>query len=686
MTNLLNSLWQGAALTVLIWLLLNLVPRLSPATRYGVWWVTMLAVALLPLRQFLPHQSSDAPRPLVASNPDMPMILILSTSDPSKPRKIISHAMPAPTTLSVEHSPTSPLVPLELPSRPVTRATTVVWLGFSLTLLIRLTFSYRALHRLKRTASPPSETLRARLNRIAANANINRSAKLLVSQEITAPLALGFFRPAILIPPSIADESSLGEFDHMALHELAHLARLDDWANLLQQILLALLPIQPALFWIASHLNLEREAACDDRVIAITGTPKTYAASLTRIAELALWSHGGALASGVASNRSQLYRRIHRLLDRRSGKTTSASTLPLLAAVVLVVVFFSLTFTAPRLIALTDASPANNEPANTQPSNSQPRIPNLTPAILPPIPGTQIQTIPAQPGEKLSIDLDLGNVQITSWNQNQVQFKITQNGPDIQRFLQHHQIAIGRQDHEVSLNATGDDSTSNAAADIQYEITVPAKFDLRLKNQAGNAVLSALNGAISADIRAGNLDVAACAGTVDASAQAGNITLHGITAITNARASDGNIEAADCQSPLTLTTHNGNIDLARIAADVKAQTKNGNIVTTTISGAIDAATQMGNVEIRRLTGASVQASTAMGNIAAEIDATPKSDCSLATHMGNVELNLTRTAAVNLAFAAAMGNIDSDTPEGPVNGGGPEVRVSAQMGNVAVHRK
>ena len=50
MTTFLNGLWQGALIAAAVWLVLGLTPRLNAATRYVIWWATLLVVSLLPLR------------------------------------------------------------------------------------------------------------------------------------------------------------------------------------------------------------------------------------------------------------------------------------------------------------------------------------------------------------------------------------------------------------------------------------------------------------------------------------------------------------------------------------------------------------------------------------------------------------------------------------------------------------
>ena len=53
MTTLLNGIWQGTFLAAAMWLLLKLLPRLNPTTRFTVLWVTLLAVVGLLLGPFV---------------------------------------------------------------------------------------------------------------------------------------------------------------------------------------------------------------------------------------------------------------------------------------------------------------------------------------------------------------------------------------------------------------------------------------------------------------------------------------------------------------------------------------------------------------------------------------------------------------------------------------------------------
>jgi BlaR1 peptidase M56 len=141
-----------------------------------------------------------------------------------------------------------------------------------------------------------------------------RAAELCVSGEVDRPCVVGFCRPRILVPADLLAKLSDGELEQIVLHEVEHLRRGDDWTNLVQKLSLVVFPLNPALIWIERQLCVERELACDDRVLKTTGARKAYAACLANLAEHTLVRRGVSLALGAWERQSEVVRRVHRIL------------------------------------------------------------------------------------------------------------------------------------------------------------------------------------------------------------------------------------------------------------------------------------------------------------------------------------------------------------------------------------
>src|SRR5947207_8483 len=72
--SLLNSLWQSAAIALLVWTALRFLPRMgvkiNAATRCAAWWAVLAAILILPLAPPRAKVISELPPPsLVVATP-----------------------------------------------------------------------------------------------------------------------------------------------------------------------------------------------------------------------------------------------------------------------------------------------------------------------------------------------------------------------------------------------------------------------------------------------------------------------------------------------------------------------------------------------------------------------------------------------------------------------------------------
>ena len=71
------------------------------------------------------------------------------------------------------------------------------------------------------------------------------------------PSALGLWSPVIALPDWAFAELPASELAVILRHEFAHVRRWDDWTNLIQKIVRAVLFFHPAVWWIESRLSVE---------------------------------------------------------------------------------------------------------------------------------------------------------------------------------------------------------------------------------------------------------------------------------------------------------------------------------------------------------------------------------------------------------------------------------------------
>jgi hypothetical protein len=184
---------------------------------------------------------------------------------------------------------------------------------WSLARLLGLARQLFALRCLRYDAELPPAEVQRHFELLLADAGVKRPVDLLISVESHPPMVAGLGRAAILIPSTLLEPHAWGRLGPILRHEIAHVQRYDDYANLFQQVARCLLPFHPAVAWMGRRLTTEREIACDDHVLHAGQSAREYALLLT---EFARESQGRSWSAAPAawSRKSQLTERVKMIL------------------------------------------------------------------------------------------------------------------------------------------------------------------------------------------------------------------------------------------------------------------------------------------------------------------------------------------------------------------------------------
>jgi len=290
-----------------------LARRVSAAFRHLIWVLGLAGLMLLPA--------------LAVSLPDW------SPVEYTRP----AGSVPLLGTLSVD----SRIVDAPLPVRPAqTRAAAsslaVAIYGVGVLLLLaRVALQHLWAHQLIRASIPIRVAAWQHLLEECADiVGIRRPVRLLRATGDVMPAAVGIWRSAIVLPTS-ADAWSDDRRRAVLLHELAHIERHDCLTHTLASVACAVYWVHPAVWWVASRLHVERERACDDRVLSAGADARDYAGHLLELAYSL--GHTGTPASAIAMARPrELEGRMLAILDTARNRTVPALRSRLAGAAVLV--------------------------------------------------------------------------------------------------------------------------------------------------------------------------------------------------------------------------------------------------------------------------------------------------------------------------------------------------------------
>jgi hypothetical protein len=184
------------------------------------------------------------------------------------------------------------------------------------------------------------------------------------------PMAFGTRRPTILLP-AVADAWDLERRRAVLLHELAHVARHDCLIQWLAAGACAIYWFHPAVWWVAHRLRIERELACDDRVLAAGTEPREYAGHLLEIAYSFGNHRAPALAASMARPR-QLESRMLAALDDRRNRRVPKARLRVAAALVAAAVLLPTASATPAIAegeATLEGAPPQASTVSAAPTN-----------------------------------------------------------------------------------------------------------------------------------------------------------------------------------------------------------------------------------------------------------------------------------------------------------------------------
>ena len=227
---LLHFLWQGAAVAVVLAVLLQLARTAKPAIRYALACSALFAMALCPLVTF----SLTAP-PAARGNAAPPSGLagsqgsIASAEGLPSGTETLDPSPASPSAPSVAAQPEGSLAPVaEGPRSMWQPAFVAVWLAGVVTLSIWHCLGLIRLRILRQSAEPISEPqLLQVLTRLKGQLRIRGAVELLATARLQVPAVIGVLRPAILFPVSALTGLSSQQLTAVLAHELAHVRRFD---------------------------------------------------------------------------------------------------------------------------------------------------------------------------------------------------------------------------------------------------------------------------------------------------------------------------------------------------------------------------------------------------------------------------------------------------------------------------
>lgn len=258
------------------------------AKAHQVLWIATLAAVIMPSAHWLVNRLelgvlAPEAAPIV-SQMDTTLPLLDEVSMVSVPPVEIAAAPPAMTLPeTVVASPavaSEPRVPV--PWRAVGLA---CWFVATVLLLGRLLLRFvLGLHLVHRAGPVNGGLVTEALETAGRKVGVGTAVTLRRSERVRSPIIWCWSRrPILLVHNSVERNDRAVDWTGVFCHELAHWRRGDHLTGLFMELLTALVPWHPLLWWTRRRLMLLSEAACDDWVLASGQVGLDYAESLLNL-------------------------------------------------------------------------------------------------------------------------------------------------------------------------------------------------------------------------------------------------------------------------------------------------------------------------------------------------------------------------------------------------------------------
>ncbi len=330
---LLHFIWQGAALALLLALLLRILRGSTANLRYIISCAALALMILAPIATILMITDSAGYAEPVEPQASEPLMVMVTEAPEPFAEQTLALTEAEPLAYLADPAPLAWKDQLKSMLEVAMPYLVLGWMVGVLGLSMWRLGGWTQIQFLKRRMVKPVDTSwQDKLKNLTERLGITRTVRMLESALVEVPTVVGWLKPIILIPASSLMGVTPQQLEAILLHELAHIRRFDYLVNLLQTLAETLGFYHPAVWWVSRRIRVERENCCDDLAARALGDKVRYARALATMEETRQRSPQLALAA----NRSNLLHRVSRLLGISTPEQNHFGWLTALASILLI--------------------------------------------------------------------------------------------------------------------------------------------------------------------------------------------------------------------------------------------------------------------------------------------------------------------------------------------------------------
>ena len=298
------------------------------------------------------------------------------------------------------------------------------------------------------------------------------------------------------------------------------------------------------------------------------------------------------------------------------------------------------------------------------------------------------KTFPVDPGGKVIVDVDFGEIDVAPHTASEVAVdvwrKVTRSKPrDEEACLRDCPVTFTQDGNTVTIRSHRKTKThwtwgGNNRTEGKYTLRVPAQCTAHLNTAGGGIFVKDLTGEVLAGTSGGGLRFTRIRGPLT-----GNT-------------SGGGIDVSDCEGKIKVETSGGGISVSGGSGSLEGETSGGGVSVKNFAGPARVGTSGGGITLVNVLGA-LDGHTSGGPINVTLPSPFPGPVRLSTSGGGVIVHAPETAAFQLDAETSGGNVKCDLPItlrgkkehsrmlGAVNDGETPVHLRSSGGGIHVKR-
>ncbi len=263
------------------------------------------------------------------------------------------------------------------------------------------------------------------------------------------------------------------------------------------------------------------------------------------------------------------------------------------------------------------------------------------------------------PGQQIQLEADLGDVRISTWNENTVYVLVKGNRKAKEKVdFEFEQTSEG-----IFIKADKEGSgwfSWFKGLELKFDIKVPEEFDAYIYTSGGDVEVYDLQGEGELKTSGGDVDLVNCEGSFEL------------------KTSGGDIKAEDVKGPLLMATSGGDVKTRNHTGDAEARTSGGDIRLDVFDGKVSAGTSGGDVTLYYGgNNQGIKLKTSGGDIQVYVEDDFGANAELKTSGGDIRVRLPETRTDHVSSSKFVGEI---------NGGGASIECRTSGGDITLKHK